>query len=519
MRKIMDDIMESRLINISIRSFYLLFAIIFSWLFLQVLLENKSYSYPVLPVLGAILLWCTGAALLFKIVIATEHTLKRHPISIALGLISIATLVQAYFAHQLELETAWDIEAVYKGAVTLAQQKKLAQYEQYFSVYPHNLGPATFLSWIYCAFPQEDIHGYYVLGASFNILAINTTFFIVFLICRELKNTKSAFFALLLCLGCIPIYFYVPIFYSDTFSLPFGALIYYLYLMLLKSERWQIRLLLACAIGAACALGAIMKFTILIVTIAIFLELIIRHKLKQLSLYLLLSVLIFQGLSSLYSKYLYNSVINKERVSQQRYPYSHWLMMGLAGDGAYNGDDDGFTRSFPTLEEKAAANINVVKQRLKDYGVQGYLLFLNKKQQHNFGSGHYGVHYLIDDNPLRRGWLHEYATEDGQHFETFRAVTQGYHVFLFTLIILGALYDTSARNTSATQQLVIRLSIFGIYLFLLLWEANARLVLHFMPMFILAAALRYEEIYKLSGSIKHHILLQLKSAEDRLAQD
>lgn len=505
--------------NVTIRYFYFIFAIIFGWLFLQVLFENLSYSYATLPVLGMIFIWSSGAALIFKIIKRAELFLSQHPKVIALAILGIASCIQLYFAYELELQTAWDIEAVYKGAVTLAQNDNLGRFTQYFNVYPHNLGPTTFLSWIFSLFPQQDTHGYYWLGAIYNIFAINCTFFLVFLICCELKNTRSAFFALLLCLTCIPLYFYVPIFYSDTLSLPFSALIYYLYLMLLKSDARSTRIALAFSLGLACTLGSMMKFTVLIIAIAILIELISRQKIKQLSLYIFISALTFYGTSQLYSNYLYKNIIDKNQVSQQHYPYTHWVMMGLEGNGAYNANDDGFTRSFGTSDAKTAANLSVIKQRLQNYGAANYLSFLNKKQQHNFGSGHYGIHYLLDDSPLRRSWLHDYALEDGKHFSLFCIVTQGYHVFLFVLIILGALYDATQNNQKPTQQLTIRLSIFGIFLFLLLWEANSRLVLHFMPMFILGAAIKYEEVFNFFSTQKTYAANQLKSLNNTITNE
>ncbi len=491
--------------SLLLTGFYYLFGLIFLWLFLSITFNNQTYQFKTLHIVLYVIGWLFVTGYVYKAIKHAEHFLQIHERKIASLWMLTLFSAQLFCGYWLAVATGWDTEAVFRGAITLKEQGNLGGYSEYFHIFPHNLGAASALQLVFTICSILGFQDYHWIATVYNVISINLGILFVYLICRELKSIKAAFLSLWLSSCCIPLYFYTPIFYSDTLSLPFVMMTYYLYLQILKSENIKQQLTRAVIFAVACAIGTLIKFTVIIVAIAVLIDLVIRGNLKKYWLGVIVAGGIFYALLSGFNYYRYNYLLDKNLSEQKQVPYTHWVMMGLSGNGAYNGSDYEYTYTFSTREARAQANIERIGQRLKEYGVVGYLEFLHRKQQLSFGSGIYGVNEMIDDNPLRPNSLHQIAIEGGKYYETFKHMAHGYHIFLFLLIILSAVYDAAAKTRGSINKLVVRLSITGIFIFLALWEANSRYILNFMPMFIACAALGFPELYRVAGIIKNSL--------------
>ena len=80
-------------------------------------------------------------------------------------------------------------------------------------------------------------------------------------------------------------------------------------------------------------------------------------------------VLLFGGCKTLINTHV------PERLRAANFPVTHWLMMGLQGHGrSDSSSDEDYTYSFPTKEEKSAANREEIRLRLgalADSGASG----------------------------------------------------------------------------------------------------------------------------------------------------
>lgn len=492
-----------RLQSLLIISFYYTFGIAFLWVFLKVTFNNQIYSFNTLHVVLYVIAWLLATSYTYKKFNKNEGILYKHEKKIAVTWLLILFTLQMYCGYLLAVTTSWDTEAVFRGAINLNERGYLDNYSEYFHVFPHNLGATSLLRFLFWAFSADSIQEYYWIATSYNVISITTSIVFGYLICRELHNAKTAFLFLWLSTFCIPIYFYTPIFYSDTLSLPLVMVTYYLYLLLLKSEITKQKIILASLLAIACSLGTLIKFTVAIIAIAIFIDLLLRGNIKRLWTSIIVVVSIFYICLSSFNYYRAHHLLDEEISERKQIPYTHWVMMGLSGNGAYNGSDYGYTHSYPTMETRTQANLQKINERLHDYGIGGYLEFLQRKQQLNFGSGIYGVNEMIDDGPLRPNSLHQIALDTGKHYEKFRHFAQGHHVFIFLLIILSAFYDAATRKHNAINKLGLRLSIIGIFVFLALWEANSRYIFNFIPIFIACAALGFPDLYKVMCIIKN----------------
>lgn len=490
------------LASLLVTGFYYLFGVIFLWVFLSIVFNNQTYPFKTLHIVLYVFGWLIVTGYVYKAINHAEVFLQAHERKIA-GLWILALFsVQLYCGYLLAVATGWDTEAVFRGAITLKEYGNLGGHTEYFHIFPHNLGAASALQLVFTICSALGFQDYHWVATVYNVISINLGIIFVYLICRELKSTKAAFLSLWLSSCCIPLLFYTPIFYSDTLSLPFVMMSYYFYLQVLKSETIKQQITRSSFFALVCAAGTLIKFTVIIVAVAVLIDLVIRGKLKKYWLAIIIAATLFYTCLSGFNYYRYNHLLDKNLSEQKQVPYTHWVMMGLSGNGAYNGSDYEYTYTFPTREARTQANLERIGERLNEYGVWGYLEFLHRKQQLNFGSGIYGVNEMIDDNPLRPNSLHQVAIEGGKYYETFKHLAHGFHVFLFLMIILSSVYDAAAKTRGAINKFVVRLSIIGIFIFLALWEANSRYILNFIPMFIACAALGFPELYRVAGVIK-----------------
>lgn len=122
---------------------------------------------------------------------------------------------------------------------------------------------------------------------------------------------------------------------------------------------------------------------------------------------------------------------------------------------------------------------------------------------------------MIDDNPLRRNGLHEFALDGGRYFDYYKILAQGHHILLFLLIIAGLWFDALTRNKQAATIFAARTAVLGIYLFLLLWEANSRYIINFIPLFVVCAVYSFADVYRVLAALRRSLLDVLRPLDEQ----
>jgi hypothetical protein len=162
-------------------------------------------------------------------------------------------------------------------------------------------------------------------------------------------------------------------------------------------------------------------------------------------------------------------------------------MMGMnaATDGVYSHQDLLYSASFATKSERETANINVIKERLHRFGIVGYVKFLAKKTLVNYGDGTFawaeeGSFYVkMYDQP---GWispmLKSFYYSTGNNYKKTSTMEQA--VWIGTLLaMLGLMVRRIDHNIA-----VLMLSILGLTAFELIFEARARYLYIYAPIYI-----------------------------------
>ncbi|MDD2503576.1 MAG: glycosyltransferase family 39 protein [Clostridia bacterium] len=150
--------------------------------------------------------------------------------------------------------------------------------KNYFYYFPNNFGGMTIL---YIAFRIASWIGftdYYAIAM--NGLLATLAILLTILICKNLFGVNKSIWVLSLFLLSPSFYTFAPVFYTDSLSLIFPVLTFYLYLQYTGSTTNKKKLAWAILIGLAVAIGALVKFTVIIVLFAIIIYEICSKRLK-----------------------------------------------------------------------------------------------------------------------------------------------------------------------------------------------------------------------------------------------
>lgn len=412
--------------------------------------------------------------------------------------------VQLMIALSIMFKTGWDAGTVFDFAYKKVDNQ-LADYSRYFSLYPNNL----FLAWLYVRIIRlhQTIFGSLSLhGCIFALIVLNSavsgaTAILVYRVIKLL--TKSSLMAWLgwigyaLVVGFSP-WFLIP--YSDALGILFPILMLYLYTRPTRNEsvRWML-------IGACAYIGFRIKPTTAILLIAILsVELVAsigrmpdwRRVLRAAALFITTLVLLQASYALLMVPSL-GLTLNKEKSMGP----VHFIKMGLNDetDGVFLDEDVQFSESFESKGAQNAANFKVIKDRLDDFGFQGYGEFLTRKALVNFNNGSFGwgaegsfVVMPVNRSTRATHHLMSYYYPFGEDHHLFLTVSQ----VLWLMVLFGAfLLGFNRKYPSLREQKIIaaiRLSLIGLVVYVMLFEARARYLYTFLPIFLVAALVGFQ---------------------------
>ena len=368
----------SRLSSLLLRAFTGVFCLLFLAITAAVLFATErhpeEYTYSLQParMLLFVLFWAALFAGVFWLCRRFGDLLCRHERWIAAAMVAVLAAGSLLAGWLLQVDTLNDVRAVFLTAQGLAREGAIpADFVGYFYIRPNNVASAVFLSlWLRatalfgCADP-----GFSAL--LLNALLITLSGALLRLLVREIAGPAAGLQALFALLTCIPLYAYAAIYYSDLYAMPFVAGALLLYCRAGRAEgRRHLLLLLSC--GLLLGIGIWIKVSVGVVAIAMLIHTLFQGKLRALLRFLALAglpILLFLLAGNLLSAQL---LPDAEQRQSAPLPYNHWIMMGLEGDGRWNNADEVFSASFGDPSLAAAADWEVIRQRVSAYGPLGW---------------------------------------------------------------------------------------------------------------------------------------------------
>ena len=194
--------------------------------------------------------------------------------------------------------------------------------------------------------------------------------------------------------------------------------------------------------------------------------------------------------------------------SETGYPTVHWIMMSAQGDGQYNSADDAYTGSFSTREERTAADVERLKERIADMGPAGMLTLFRNKMRVAFSDGT-DDYYALFRTMQSTSPLQKYL--NGGRADYLALYLHSYHGMLTGLLLLALIWRALKRQRSFLD--IFSINLCGAYLFYLIWEVDQAYSIPFMLLILAEAA---DGMCLLEADV-HRFIKSLPSARTALA--
>ena len=395
-----------------------------------------------------------------------------------------------FISHPMAIS---DPARVQNEALLMVQKQhgQMNMQELYFQRYPNNHFIVVLFYYFYKILYFMGIQKVWIPTIILNLISIDIGILFSWLIARRWKGAAMADLLLCLFIVCPTTYVWLTTVYTNTISFPFVMLILYLCLRLQEElEKQNGHQSLWALLGAGMAVGYWIRPTTIIPIIAVALYFIVRgtQKMKKETVVrcLIGTVLTagvftgcFMGCRGLVDRHM-----DRSRLTGQ-FPVTHWIMMGLNTDtfGEFSREDESYTMSFDTKDRKHRADVEGIRERVKELGGTGLV--------YQAMAYMFGVWALSDDDCFNKaayasdfpGWYRYFMGKDNTWYllfmQAFRVVT-----FLFLCgSVLGQI-----RQKKCDSSYVLSLTFLGAVLFFVLWEANRKYNVCFMGVCLLLMA-------------------------------
>lgn len=466
---------------------------------------KQEFYLPQAAMLGIGLLALGGAALLAQRMgkrlreSARTVRLERAARVAYWPLLFCAQIVCCYFSYFL---TGWDAGMMLEYAWNIGIHDIAEVNNYYYSTYPNNITITMIFAWIMRAFKALTGGEPGIDRCAFAIIAVQCALWCAAgamsqSIARKWSGSRAfswltalAFTALI---GVSP---WVMIPYTDAMGLILPVAILWLY-----QKGGDHGLLSWLGIGVLTGVGYLLKPQTVIVTIALVLIELVRLMAQK--RFMLLAKRLFCCV--LVAFMIFGPVFDV-LVAHSRFEPDpdmdiglwHYLMMGLNNEsnGGFSAGDEKITLSAQTVEERRQVQLAEIARRIENYGVSGLMTHLKKKALTNYADGTFAwaiegqfFDRLIEDKDgVLSPWLKSliYPNEDG---EIPGMAT--YFQCIWLALLLGAACGVKRVKALGGDDerrrllLVMMLSIIGLTAFEMLFEARARYLLTYAPVYVL----------------------------------
>lgn len=505
--------LKSKLIQI----FFVIFSLVFSIVFIGTIFDNKSLVAtlnPLVIIIGLIVFFII-LYLIFKFIeqkVPETLSLKKEIIIFGVAFLFILSL-QIIFSYYLKSYPGWDWNDCYRSALAYVNGFPESVDWEYFQKFPNNNG-ILYFEIIFFKFLKSINLLDFSLEATIilNIILIDISAILTYLTVRNFFGKKKAIFSLVLILLSAGFFNYIPILYTDTLTMLYPIGILYLYSIWKKSQNDKVKYIIFPLMAITCVIGMKLKFTCVIILIAILIDIFINYNFKKyfkpiliLSFSFIISFSLVKGLETKYSIFPYDINNNEKRI-----PYTHWIMMGLyertssMGDkkfiGWYDPTAYELTLSYDTIEERQKANINKIKEKLHDFGALGYADFLYRKMLFTWSDGTYYGPMFLSEQPVKqeKTFLSNLYHIDGDYINSSFLENTVFILYIYLMLILGSIaFIIKKENIDFSSYI----SLFGVLIFFLIWEASSRYLINYVPIMIVASFYGITKTYQYINNI------------------
>ena len=493
--------------NVLVKTMVIMFSIFFLIILVNTILFNRTtqINYSVLTMIISTIIMYFIIYLLYKHNKFEYKFPKTYQVGLVMGAIFV---IQIILANLTYADCGWDCGIVVRQAVNLLNGENFDTH--YFAVCSNNIGILLISKYVLkftSLFTTVTLQNAFFSMIIFNIVMIDISAVLTFYLCKKLLGNKSAYFSLLFIVPLILFSPYIIVPYTDTITMLFPIAIMYTYVIIKEEKEPVKKNILALIEGILVVTGFFIKPTAIIMMIAIaIIELLqinktkIKDSLVLIAMFAIGCIISYTGYSYLKNKNL-GSLISDEDYEKYSMSFTHFLKMGMSQTesgnplptknktlyGSYSENDALTTQGIIRKDEKQKENLRTVKKRLQDFGIKGYIKFLYNKanwilSDGTFFYGEEGTFWTSEhyNNSEIGKFIQELINKDDVKYQT---VTVNIMQTLWILIIIGLVFSYNKKQDDNFA--ILKLSIIGIVIFLLLFEGRARYIVNHLPIFII----------------------------------
>lgn len=470
------------------RLFYAVFAACFAFALVSALFRGAARTVPGRLALGLGAVLCAAALFALARLIFRYGRALEARFGAVLAVFSAAMFaLMLFLALNLRHGVWFDAAALCQGAAEWAETGTFASFYDYYGYFPNNLGGMAFLYLFFKAASLIGFTDYYAVAVLVNCALLTASMAAVALACRKLAGAAAGVLALAVFALSPQFWFLGGAVYTDTLSMPFPALIFYLYLRS-REVRGGKKLPYYLLIGLAAGVGGLIKVTVVIMALALLIDLLLRREWRSMLALAACALGLTLALGGALNVRVYSNHLSREEAAQNNTPLLHWVMMGLKDSGYYNPEDYEFTRALPPEGRNKALLAEIVR-RVETRGPLGMADLFSRKSAADFGDGTYGADDFLKIYPETDTPLHAFVLPDGAYYGLYRGAVTALHLALLGWMLAGACRFVRSGTREGRDWLPLYAAFFGLWLFLMCWETNRRYFSNFAPVMIAAAVL------------------------------
>jgi hypothetical protein len=416
-------------------------------------------------------------------------------------LIAIMFALSAIVAFSSMFITGWDAGIVTNDAMSLAQGGEIGI--DYYSLYPNNRLLLLLLTAIFKLGASLGLTGKTALYGSavlLNCIVFWLTGVMLYDYLRIQHGKRAATFGTILYMLFISLSPWVLIVYTDSLGILFPVLILWLFTRLPDNSWWK-SLIKWALIVIASVVSYNMKAPAFIILIAIIMRSLItavsdfwkKTFFKDVITVILVTVscvLLIKASDTMLDK-AFENIAGIERDNNTALSAWHYLMMGHNDerDGTVNNDDVTFSIYISNYDERVSRNKAEFKERIKELWPDKLAYLYGRKLVMNYTDGSFGYALTGEDfiaDPLTADsvlntWIRFFYRPGNAGSNLLLNIEQ--------ILWLGILFMAFCSGIKrCTDNCSIYIALMGATAFITLFEAQARYLLIWAPLYIILAS-------------------------------
>lgn len=482
--------------------FILVFLFIYGLLLFGRSILTVEYVIP-----NFILFFVAGIFALLLIKFVNFHhplAMSRKKENIFLGVVSVLVLtVQVFLTYNVIFRTSWDAAAVWYGShwVSMGDVAGIQEMSEYYSIYPNNLLLVFIFSRILKLNMMlgNHISNGGLLLAWVQCAVINISGVILFKCAKRFVGIRASWCVYILYTILIGLSGWIVIPYSDGMGVIFPVLLLYLYIRYKECTRKNIKYLFILLLFVSGAIAYHIKPYTVIVLISVviiegfeFLKTVRKqgiHSMRRALNILLVAIIGMICSLLLITEATHSMGFTIDEELERGIP--HHLMLGanVKTWGGFSEEDLAFGNNL-NKELRNQEELNEFLKRLTNMGIGGYTELFIHKAAKNFLDGTYGWEsaesFYTEIYPSRgnlcevlRSWYYGF----GDLYKYNAVIRQ----FVWILILVLTPLAACSGKTLLAQEKILFLAVLGLMLYLQIFEAQARSVFTFVPLYIILA--------------------------------